>query len=777
MATVATLALGVGLNTAIFSLIEQAILQPLPYSRSGRLVGVTETRDGEERSTAWLDFLDWRKANHSFTDLAAFWRRNLVIAGDGDAEQVRGLAVTSNLFRTLGARPLIGHTFSASSDGPDPAREVVLTYALWQTRYGRDPGIVGRAIRLDGEPYTVIGVMRRGFRFPDGIFLGRSHLYVPAGLSVGNEAWNDRDDHPGIYAIGRLANGVTISEARRDLSAIAATLRKTYPKTNEHTGVMVIRALDEVVGDLPSTLTMLFLGVAAVLLIAVANVSGLAAARAIGRGHEVAVRSALGAHRGRIVRMLLAESVLVGGLSFCVAIVLARLAIHLSAPLMKDLPRLEQVSIHPGTMLFGFAIAIGASLLAGIGPSIRVSGRSAAAALHARGSVGGSRSPLRSGLAVLQIGLALVLVTTSLLLARTLLALRADHGGIRPEGVLTFKVDLPRSSFDEDASRAFQSRLLQRLRNLPGVEAAGGISTLPFSGSGRQSGFTRDDEADAEPAQTDIAVVSGSYFRAMGVDLLKGRTFRASDDASSPIVAVADERFAKRFWPGKDPIGRKVRGWGFHHVTIVGVVRHVKNYGVQADSRPELYFAYDQRPFHLMYGIVASRGRLEGFGPKVRSVMKDLDPGVPVGTTVSMADVVADTRSTSELAALFGVALSALATLLSATGLYSLLAHEILERRREIGIRMALGATRRSILRLMGRRSFRVVALGSAAGLVSAWWLTRLIETFLFKVNAHDPKVFAGALGAMSIVVAAASVIPLIRASRSDPATILREPS
>ncbi len=775
IATVVTLALGVGLNTAIFALIHQVLLEPLPYRNAAQLVAVTSTRDGEERSMAWFDFLDWQRANRSFSDLAAYWRRNMVLTVDGDAEQVRGLAVTSNLFGTLGVAPEIGRGFAPDADRAGARSEVVLTHELWQRRYGADPNILERSVRLDGQPYRVIGVMPPGFRFPDGVFLGASDFYLPAGPSTTDESWQERDDHPGIYAIGRMRRGVTIDQARRDLSSIAESLGRSYPESNGHTGVLLRPALEEVVGDFPSTLEILFFGVGAVLLIAIANVSGLAAARVLGRGHEIAVRSALGARRGRIVRLLLSESVIVGALSFMAAWAVAWAAIHSSASLLEGLPRLEQISLDPVVMLFALCLALVSSMLAGLIPCWRLAGRSGEGALGSRGGEGRPDGPLRAGLLVLQVALALVLLSSSVLLARTLFELRRDRGGIRPEGVLTFKIDLPETRFDDDAIRRFHTRLLEQLRTMPGVRSAGMISPLPFSGAGRQAGIRRTDRPDVEPFSSDVAVVTPGYFESIGVELLEGRLFRESDQPSGPAVAVADERFASRFWPGKSAIGRHVEGWGFDEITIIGVVRHVKNYGVRAESRPELYFVDAQRPFSTLFGVVRTGGDPDRIAPAVRRVIATLDPEVPVSAVRPMTSIVAHTRSTAQLAARIGIALSALATVLAALGLYSLLTHELLRRRRELGIRMALGADPLAILALVSRQSARLALTGAVVGLIASWWVSRFLEGLLYRVEPWNVPIVTSALGTLVAVMIAASLIPMIRAVRSDPSTILRE--
>jgi putative ABC transport system permease protein len=770
--TALTLALGIGSATAVFGIVSATFLRPLPYDEPDRLIALSETRRGEEISVSYPNLLDFREQSHSFTEVAGFAGRAFSLgSGDGPPERVRGQVVTANLFRTLGVTPVRGRGFLDAEDRAGPERVVIIGHGLWERRFASDPTIVGQPIVLDREAYTVVGIMPRGFDFPGGLVYGAAEVWVPAGVAASSD-WNSRQSHPGIVGLARLRPGATLASARADLEAIAARLREQYPESNAEQSVLARTALDAIVGNLRPGLMLVGGAVALLLLITCANVAGLFLARAVARHREIAIRSALGAARRRIVGQLVAESLVLAALGGLAGVVVAWWSVRLAAPMLDGLPRLDRVPLDWRVVTFAIVTTIVTGLLYGVAPALAATGESIDRWLRDRGRSSGAMSGrVRRALVGGEIALSLMLVVGATLLGRSFAKLRAAPGGVDPAGVLTFELRVPGN--DSAAIGQFYQALAERVGALPGVSAVGGISTLPFSGAGAQSGMRV--PGSTEQQRTDVAVVMPDYFRAMRVELLRGRLFTVADDSAAPTVAVIDERLARRFWPNADPIGQRLEGWGFRELTVIGVVRHVKNYGVASESREELYVSNAQRPAPRMIMTVRTSGDPESLAASARRIVAELDPTMPVYNVRTMREVVDATVAAPRLSAAVSSVVAALALLLATVGLYGVLAFTVGQRTHEIGVRMALGATPRMVAGLIVGQALTVAAAGIAVGVGGAAAVVRLVRSQLFGVSPVDPTTLVVVSITFAVVTAVASWLPARRAAHVSPVTALRE--
>jgi putative ABC transport system permease protein len=773
--SILTLSLGIGSATAVFGVLSAAFLRPLPYASPDRLIAISETRRGEEISVSYPNFLDWREQNRTFQQLAAFAPRTPALAAEGTApERVRAQVVTSNLFGVLGVAPIRGRGFIESEERVGTERVAVIGYGLWQRRFAGAEGVVGRTITLDRVAHTVVGVMPPNFDFPGGLVYAPAEVWLPMGLAITDD-WNNRQSHPGIAAIGRLRDGATLASARIDLSSIALRLTEQYPASNRDQSVLLRTALDAIVGELRPGLSLVGGAVAVLLLITCANVAGLFLARAVSRHREIAIRSALGASRMRVVGQLVMESLTLAISGGVAGLLLAWWGVHLAAPVLDGLPRLAQITVDWRVVLFAVGVTMSAGLLFGVGPALAATGESIDRWLRERGrSTSAASARVRRVLVGGEIALSLALVVGATLLARSFANLTATPGGIDPSGVLTFEVRVPDAAYPTRATiERFYSDLVDRLGAVPGVAAAGGISTLPFTGGGSQSGIRA--TGTVEERRTDVAVVTPGYFRAMGMELVRGRLVTPADDSAAPKVAVVDERFAERFWPNEDPLGKRVEGWGFRELTVVGIVRHVKNYGVGADSREELFVAHAQRPTARMVIAVRSRGDSAALAASVRRVVGALDASLPVYNVRMMSDVVDATVAAPRLSTIVSSTVAILALMLATVGLYGVLAFVVGQRRHEIGVRMALGAAPASVATLIVRQALVVTASGIAVGVVGAVVVGRMVRSQLFGVTATDPVTLIVAAVAFLGVAVVASWVPARRAAGVSPVTALRE--
>jgi putative ABC transport system permease protein len=780
-----TLAIGIGANSAIFSFVNAILLRPLPYPESDRLVFLTEwSRQIPEMSFSLANFEDLRDQSRVFEALFAFRGQDYVLTGEGEAERLSGQQVTSGFFETLRLHPVLGRAFTPDEDRPGAERVALLGEGLWLRRFGADPGVLGRRLVLDGEPYTVVGVL------PDALHstFRTTEIWTSLGrLGDRFGGAEHRGNHPGIYVLARLALGVDTARARTEVKTLAQRLATQYPATNAGQSMTVEPALQTLVGPLRPALLILLGAVALVLLIACANVANLLLARAASRQKEIAVRCALGASRGRVVRQLLTESVLLafagGTLGLGVA---AGGMTALRAVLPERAPRVGEVALDGAVLAFTFLVALGTGILFGLLPALQTARVDSAQTLKEGGrggTAGGRRQRIRALLVVSEVSLALVLlVGAGLLLKSFVHVLRADPG-FEPEGALTLTVSLPPASYDAPAKRAaFFDRVLEGLERVPGVEAYG--STAPLLGHW-QTSFTAEGQPEAPPGQapsTDITRVSPGLIRAMGMRLVRGRDFTDRDREGQPLVCIVDETMADTYWPGANPLGRRLRlGSGAKNdrpwLIVVGVVAHVKNYGVDQESRVETFVPNRQDPLGFAILVLRTRGDPAALASAARDVVRSVDADVPVFSVRPLADVVAEEYVAKRVSAQLLGAFAVLALLLAAVGIYGVMSWAVTQRTQEIGVRVALGAGRADILRMVLTHGMRLAGIGLAVGLGLAFILARGLDhalgTLLFGVSPTDPPTFSAVPVVLGVVALLACVLPARRALGVDPVRAL----
>ena len=778
---VLTLALGIGACTAIFSAVNVLLLRPLPYADPDRLVIICEeSRDLPEMSVAYPNFLDWQAQSRSFERLAAFRFISLnVTGGEADPERVDARSVTSGFLRTLGAPPAIGRDFAPEDDRPGAEPVAILGSGFWKRRFAADSGVVGRNILLDGRSYTVIGVAPARLRF-----IGEPDLWTPLGLSA--DRFMERGEHPGIYVVGRLAPGVTLAAARAELDGIAKRLEAQYPDSNAAHGIGVTAAHDYFVKDIRPILLVLLGAVGFVLLIACVNVANLMLARGITRDREIAVRSALGAGRRRLVRMLLTESLLLSTLGGALGVLLAYWGVDLlAAAVPPDFPLPERIGIDGAVLVFTLAVAVLTGILSGLAPALRTSRVDLSRTLKegGRGSTAG-HTRLRQALVVSETALALVLLIGAGLAMKSFLRLARVDPGLNPENVLTLSVSLPESRYPDGPGQArFFRQALERIGTLPGVVAAGMITPLPFTGEGWQSNYLiegRPRPPSAEQPSLDKHFVSPGYFRAMQIPLVAGRLFDETDDAKALKVAVVNRTMAERFWAGEDPVGKRIQQGDADDpakadmMVIVGIVGDVRQYGPWAPAKSEVYMPHAQRPIPMMSLVVRAAVDPKSLVSSIRREIAVLDKDQPIYGVRTMVSVLEERTASNRLATELLLAFAAAALVLASVGIYGVVAYSVTRRTHEIGIRMALGASRRDVLRLIVSQGAALALAGVTLGLLAAVPLVRVLRSLLFEVSATDPGIFAWVAILLILVAVTASYIPAVRASRIDPMVALR---
>jgi putative ABC transport system permease protein len=779
---VLTLALGIGANTAIFSVINAVLLRSLPYEEADRLVFLTEwSEQVPEMSFSIANFKDVRDQNGVFESVAAYNGQDFILSGEGsEAERVNGRQVTSGVFATLRKQPILGRAFTADEDKPGAERVALLGEGFWDRRFGRDPGVIGKPLVLSGDAFTVIGVM------PGSLHGSWKTVDVFTPLlrledRLGGE--NNRGNHPGIYVTARLKPGVSEEQARTEVRAIAARLAEQHPKTNARQSMTVESLHEAFVGDLRPALMLLVGAVGFVLLIACANVANLLLARAASREKEIAVRGAMGAQRGRLLRQLLTESLLLSLLGGVLGVVLAFWGVRgLVASLPANVPRADEIRVDAVVLAFSAALALATGLVFGIAPAWKVSRRDVQDVLResGRGTPGPAHHRIRNTLVVGQISLALVLLVGAGLLLRSFARVIAADAGFRADGVLTAIVPLPRTRFPEEAQRAaIVRRLVEAARALPGAQAAS--ATLPLLG-GWQSSFRLEGRPEPLPGQlpsADIARVMPDYFRAMGVRVREGRVFTERDTADLTPVAIVDETFVRSHYPGESALGKRLRFGALDDakarwIEIVGVVAHVKNYGVDEDSRVEVYLPYEQSPVSGVTLVVRSEGDPAAMAAPLRAAVRAVDPELPLYAVRTLPELVSDRTAQRRLAVMLISVFATVALLLAAVGIYGVMSYAVAQRTQEIGIRMALGAEREEILRMVLRHGTLMAVSGVALGLLASFVLARLITSLLFQTSAADPPTFSVVPLVLIAVAVLACYVPARRATRVDPLVALR---
>jgi putative ABC transport system permease protein len=781
-AAVATLALGLAGTTAVFSLVRAILLHPLPYRDPARLAVAwqTDTKSGVPFVEVSLDEYEaWRDQAKTFSGAAAMTAANFRVnlSGRGEAVQLEGALVSGNFFTLLGVTPLLGRTFLPEEDRPGGAPVVVISNGLWKRQFGADAGLIGRSILLDGAPATVIGVLPPEATLPHGADLWGAA--VPAVDSA--------HDLRIFKVLARLSPGVSLEKARAEMETVAAALERKHPEKNRGIRATVVPLSREVYGDTRPALLYLLGAVGFVLLIACANVANLQLARAAGRRHEMSVRAAIGASRGRLVAQLLAESALLSAAGAAIGLALSGLAIRaLASRIPSEVPRLSRIGLDLPVVAFAVLAAGVTVVLSGLVPALRLSAAEAGDALREgtlRSSEGRRGARLRGGLVVAEVALSLVLLASAALMVRSYSRLAALEPGFDPKNLISGRISLSGQKYaDVSARAAFFDRMLQRLGQIPGVASAGLVLLRPLADPvGWDYSFTVEgqnaEEQSHNPA-SNYEAVSAGYFRTLQIPLKRGRFFDASDRADSPPVVIVNESTARRFWPGRDPIGRRLRFGRFTSQTpwhtVVGVVGDVR-YREWSGVRPDIYVPYAHWNFGRMDVLVRTSADPDGVVPAVRAAVAALDPDQPLASITTMERVVreatAGPRFTAALLSAFGLA----ALLLAAVGISGVLSGWAASRTREFGIRMALGAGPREVSGLVLGHALGLVGAGVLSGVLLSALVMRSLSGLLYGVRPGDPGAFLASAAALFAVALAAAYLPARRASRADPIRALRQ--
>ena len=791
-AAVLVLALGIGANTALFSVINAVLLRPLPYPHAEQLITIRESKPNFATGSVSLPhFLDWQKDNRSFASMAAMrGGRSLTLTGLGDAEQLNTVMLTSGFFEQLGVQPLLGRTFTRDEEKVGAAPTVLLAARLWKRKFASHPAIIGKSLTLDGKACTVIGVVPPGFDL-----LGQfrnTDLYIPIG-QWDNPILLSRSAGLGISAIGRLRPGVTLDQARADLHRVTESLAATYPDTDKNIGAYLTPFRRWQLGSVQAPLFVLFGAVAFVLLIACVNVANLLLARSTARSHEFAIRSALGAPQSRIVRQLLVESILIAFLGGAIGLVLAALGTQsVLRALPTTLPRAESISIDARVFFFALLLSLAAGIFFGLAPALKIARRDPQETLQEGGrGQSGQRHRLQGALVAAEISLALVLLIGAGLMIRTLSALHDVNPGFDTARVLAFGLSLPPSATPTDAAT-----VRARLRNVQQeFEAAPGVQSVAYSWGALPLAY--DDEwlfwIDGQPKPASKSemnwtldyVVGPDYFKTLGISLQSGRLFTDLDNERAPRVAVVDEVFANKFFPGTNPTGRRLHLNENNETTeIIGVVSHINQWGLDADTtqelRAQLYVPFMQLDDDNMarsgagIGLVARADRPAQIFDSIRQVSRQMSPDQVVYAAQTMDEIIAGSLADRRFSMILLGAFAALAVLLSTIGIYGVVSYIVSQRTREIGIRVALGATHVDVLRTVLFQGAKMTGIGILVGLILSIAVTRLLATLLFGVSATDPLTLAAVAVLLAAVSLAATYIPARRASRLDPTTALR---
>ena len=780
---IVSLAFGIGANTAIFSLVDAVLLRPLPFREPERLVMVWEdaTKIGFPRNTpAPANYADWKSQNQVFEDMAALSWTSFNLTNEGEPERVPAQGVTANFFPLLGIKPELGRAFSQEEDQPGRNMVVLVSHGVWQRRFGGDPALVGREILLDGQKRTVLGVIPPEFQF----LAKDTGLWVPIAFS--GEQLANRNSHY-LTVVARLKPGVTIAQAGADIAGISQRLRRDYPQQNFGLGSVVISLREQLAGDVRLALIVLLVAVGFVLLIACANIANLLLSRGAARHREIAVRAALGAGRTRIVRQLLTESVLLAGAGGVAGLLFAWLSFSFLRQIIPDSMALN-ATVGIDTRVFGFTLLLSllTGILFGLAPALQAAKVDLNEALKLSGGrtgTGAGHRRMRGALIVTEVALALVLLVGAGLLIQTFVRLRTLDIGLNPENVLTLGTTLPLSKYGELAKRAaFYQQVLERVRALPGVVSAGYTTAVPLTWKGGTNGFTVEGREPGPGQDANSRQVSPGYMETIGIKLREGRYLNDQDDSQAQPVAIINATMARQFWQGENALGRRFKLGGVDSqrpwLTIVGIVGDVKEMGLEAPAKAEMFFPYQQLggtlwniPRDL---IVRTTGDPVGVVPALRQAIWSVDSAQPISNIRTMDEILAEEVAQRRVGMTLLAAFAALALLLASLGIYGVISYAVTQRTQEIGIRMALGASRRDVLRLVMTDGLRLAATGVAIGLGTAFALTRLMTGLLFGVTASDPRTLAGVTVLLTAVALFACYVPARRATKVDPMIALR---
>ena len=779
---VATLALGIGANSVIFSAINALLLKPLPLANQDRIMTIWDknpSRGVEHNEVAMANYLDWKAQNQSFDQLALYrwWSTNLT--GLDTPERVQGFLVTGNFFDAIGAKPMLGRGFYEEENQPGKDAVAVITYSLWQRRFGGDPNIINKTITFNTISRTVVGIMPPRFNFPKG-----AEVYAPIALTP--ELMRSRGNHS-FYVLGTLKPGVTPQSAQADIDTITARLEKQYPETNIGLGANVIPVLQDTVHLYDRALWVMMGAVGFVLLIACANVANLMLARASGRQKEIALRAALGASRWRIVRQLLTESVIVALIGGALGVLIAFWGIDLlrganPGEAAKYAPGWDQLGINPTVLLFTIGLSIFSGLVFGLAPALQVSKPNLNNALKEGGRHGASGSHrLRSSLVVFEIALSLILLVGAGLLVRSFLSLLKTNPGFNPDHLMTMNLVLPSAKYKDDASRAaFYNELIQKVQNVPGIQSAAFVNYIPLGGANSSDSFLVEGVPEPPAGQEfegRYRVCTPNYFETMGIALLKGRTFTTADKAGATPVAIVNETMARKYWPGGDAVGKRFRFYGpidkSPWIEIVGISQDVKH-DLNTPMTADYFLPHAQDSWNAMVLVARTTVDPASTASALRQQVWSIDKDQPVFDLKTMEEVRSLSVALYSFSSVLLVVFAGVALILAAVGIYGVMAFAVTQRTQEIGIRMALGARGVDVLRLVLRHGMSLTLIGVGVGLAGAWGLTRFLSKLLVGVSTTDMLTFSIVTFTLLFAALLACYLPARRATKVDPLVALR---
>jgi putative ABC transport system permease protein len=782
LTVVLTLALGIGANTAIFSIVDRLMLRALPYPAGEQLVVIHETGLTTPRmDVSPANWLDWQRDNRSFEALAIWTNRApSTLTGQGEPERLKSDTVSHEFFSILRVQPLLGRIFSAEDDGPGAPRTVVLSYPLWQRKFGSDPNIIGKTIELNATATEVIGVMPPGFYF----LSHDTDLWNIFALDR-NQPWRETAGRFIPYVVGRLKPAVTYDSAKADLETIAGRLSQLYA-VNKNTSAKIIPLREAMTGEVRASLLFLFAAVGVLLLIACSNVANLLLARSAYRRREVAIRISLGAGRGAILRLLVIESLLLATAGGMVGILIARWGIRLFLTLVPaNLMTVPDVPIDPRIWLYTLGLSVFTGVVAGVAPALLALRRDAADALRSGGRSVTQSMTVRRVLIVVQVAMTTVLLCGAGLLVRSLLALIHDETGVRAENVLSMRIELPASRYNPSQRVDFFRRVTERLESLSGVQSASASNDIPIGTPGvlrlSRTGFQIAGQPELAPNErpsTFVRVIAPGYFKTLGIPLMKGRDFTQDDQRDGAALAfVVNQAFAKRYFPAGDALSSSIsvamqreNPYG----SIIGIVGDVKERSLRGSAEPTVFYNHRQLPGTGMTLFIRTSRGAEVIR-QATQIVREFDRNLPVIEVRMLEDAFAQGAARERLNAIVSAAFAVCALVLASLGLYGLLAFTVAERTNEIGIRMALGAQASQVLRMVMIQGLRLVAVGAVLGLAAAFAVSRFLSSLLFGITSHDPATFAGVAGLLLAVSAAAVLIPARRATQINPVVALRK--
>ncbi|HEV2802100.1 MAG TPA: ABC transporter permease [Pyrinomonadaceae bacterium] len=785
------LALGIGANTAIFSVVNAVLLRALPYRDAGQVMIVWEqnrSRGGRNNVASLANFLDWQQQANSFQEMAAFHDAAFNLTGEGNPEEIPAQVTSGNLLTMLGTEAALGRVYTKEEAEPGRDDVVVIGHGLWQRRFGGAADIVGKKISLNGQNVTVVGVMPQGFKWfmKEGSRTGKAaEIWTPTNFaSVLNGPTKGRGRF--ITVAGRLKPGVTPEQAQAEMTTIAARLEQQHPRFNTNMGIHVVPVREQLSGEIKTALYVLLGAVGFVLLIACANVANLMLARAASRQNEFSIRTALGAGRGRIVRQLLTESLLLsilgGALGLLIALWGVDALVALSPP---NLLGTERISLSLPVLTFTFVISLLTGIVFGLAPALEATRMNLNDSLKETGksNMSSRRSRrLSSGFVVAQVALALVLLIGSTLMIKSFLRLQAVDPGFKTDNLLTLRVTVPRSKYPEDNQVvAFHRQALERLKSLPDVRSVGAVSALPFGGNlGARTSFWIEGRPAPPPGEelsTDVRVTDENYFQAIGIPLLSGRTFTEQEAREDRRTIIINESMARQHFPGQNPLGQYLRVQMMpdpQPMEIIGVVADAKYKTLEGPPHPMVYWTHPQLVYSEMTYVMRTNGDPMNLAAAVRREIQAIDRDQPVADVRTMQSWIDELTARSRFGTLLLGIFAALALVLAAIGIYGVMAYSVTQRTHELGIRIALGAKSRDVLKLILGRGFALTLVGIALGLVASFALTRVMSSLLFGVSATDPVTFGGLALLLCAVALAACYIPTRRALKVDPMVALR---